>query len=851
MAKTLPKKQVKKETARPPIIPEKYQDMVYIIGLILSVFIFFGGAIFGGGFNEFDNIASTSFIPYLNQAAKSGEFPLWMPFIFGGMPGYPALLVTGERVWDFVPQIFFGFSGFFRTLFNNDTARIAIYYALYGIGIYLLLRSKKKERFISFISAFAAIFSTWVITWVMIGHNTKPVVFAMFPFIFFFLEKLREKFSLLYAVLLVFAVHIMFEGGHLQMIFYGGIAFGLYLIFELISRAISKAEPLKVLRAAGLLVVAGVFAYLMSADRFMAVQEYTPYSTRGSSPIQKTAKQHQDASGGNDYEYATMWSYSPLESMTFLVPGYFGHGVQEWAPEGQPEDAKQRISTYWGSKESEDSPPYMGIVIFALAILGFIFYRRDTFVQFLLALIIFSWLLAMGRNLPIVYDLFYKYFPSFNKFRAPSMALALMHFSIPVLAAYGIAGIISLKDNVSQYAGKLLKNFTIVSLSFFGLGIIFILIFKSSYFSAMSGSTFFKQISSQADPSIITDIQNFIWSGMITDWLIGGLFLSLVAVLAYFYSMGKVTKTLFFGLLLLSVAVDLWRIDYKRMDIAKESMRQEVFQRKADVFDFIKRDKDIYRVADFSSNPANISAYFLVENINGYHAAKLRVYQDILDVANSDQFAGSTSQLFNPFLWNLMNVKYIVTNRPFGQGFQPVYQSQSSGDYVYPNASGLPRAFFVDSVRTAKQIDILKHLKEGDFNPVQIVFLEKELNETIEPVDSTATAAVVEHKNELVRIKANASGRNFLFISEIYYPAGWTATIDGKETPIIKSNYAFRGIVVPKGSHTIEMKFRSAGFEKGKTLSIILNIITGLAFIAGVYIEWMRKRKNKVTVTGK
>jgi hypothetical protein len=667
----------------------------------------------------------------------------------------------------------------------------------------------------------------------------------MFPFIFYFLEKLREKFSILYTVLLIFAVHLMFEGGHLQMIFYGGMAFGLYLIFELISRTISKTEPMKVLRSAGLLILAGLFAYLMSADRYMAVQEYTPYSTRGSAPIQKTAKQQQDEKGGNDYQYATMWSYSPSESMTFLIPGYFGHGIQEWAPEGQPTDAAQRISTYWGSKESEDSPPYMGIAILALAILGFIFYRKDAFVQFLLALVVFSWLLGMGKNLPLLYDLFYNYFPSFNKFRAPSMAFALMHFAVPVLAAYGLAGIAGLRKELTASGEKMMKNFMIISGGFLVMGLMYFLLFKSSYFSAMAGSNLFKEVYAQADPSITTDIKNFIWSGVVSDWLLGGLFLSVVAVLSYMFAKGKITGTVFYLSVFVIVAIDLWRVDYKRMEIAKESMQEEVFQRKAEVFNFIKQDKDVFRIADFSSNPANISAYYLVENINGYHAAKLRVYQDLMDVANSEQLAGSTSQLFNPFLWNLMNVKYIITNRPFGQGFEPVYQSQLSGDYVYPNQSGLPRAFFVDSVVVAKQMEILKHLKEGDFNPVNTVYVEKMPDKQIEPADTTASAEYAEKRNEYIKIKANASGNNFLFISEIYYPAGWTAYIDGKETPIIKSNFAFRGVIVPKGQHTIEMKFRSEGFEQGKTLSIILNIIVGLAFVLGIYFEWNRKKRKK------
>lgn len=818
------------------IIPEKYQDYIYIFLMIVAVFIFLAEAISKGGFNEFDNLASLSFGPYIDKATKDGNFPLWIPYIFGGMPSYPALLVTGSRIWDIAPALFYGFSGFFTKVFNNDAARIAVYYALYGIGIYLLLRFKKQQRFVAFISGFAAVFSTWVITWIMIGHNTKPVVFMTFPFILLLLEKLREKFSLLYAALLVFAVHIMFEGGHLQMIFYGACAFGLYFLFELISRLISKQEPMKVLRAAALLALSFGFAYLMSADRYMAVQEYTPYSTRGSAPIMKTAKLHQDEKGGNDYNYATMWSYSMGETMTFLNPSFFGFGIREFQ--------NDKISTYWGQKESEDSPPYMGIGILALAIMGFIFYRKDPFVQFLFALSIFSILLGMGKNLPVLYDLFYNNFPSFNKFRAPSMALALLHFAVPILAGFGLTGIVKCAKEASPRNKKIMLGFLIGAGAYLVLGILFSAMFKSSYMSSMANSRYFDGLTKQYGPTISQEIQNFNWDKLMEDWYYGAIILLVVAGASYLYWLGKIKSFVLFSLVLLITGFDLWRIDYRRMQISAESPQQEVFEKKADVFNAIKQDKTVFRIADFASNPANIPAYYMVENINGYHAAKLRIYQDLLDVANGEQAAGSTSMLFNPFLWNLMNVKYIITNRPFGQGYKPIYQSQASGDLVYPNTTYLPRAFFVKKAEKADQLTILNHLKNGDFNPTEVAYLEKEIPQGIEPADSTAKADVTDHKNESLKIEATASGNNLLFLSEVYYPVGWKATIDGKETEIIKTNFAFRGIIVPKGKHTIEMTFTSKGFETGKTISMIANLIAVLALGVGIFLE--RKGKRKV-----
>lgn len=837
MAKTIAKKTVQKpEKEKVPLIPEKYQDWVFIGLLVISVFIFFASAISSGGFKEVDTLASMSFKNYLAEASKTGKFPLWVPYIFSGMPSYAALLTTGERTWDIIPLIMFGITKFIGNVFNNDVARMSTFYSIYAIGIYLLMKAKKHERFVAFFSAFAAVFSTWVITWVMIGHNTKPVVFAMFPFILLFTEKLREKFSFIYMVLLIFALHIMLEGGHLQLIFYGVCAMGLYLVYELVARLIRKDEPMKLVRAAALLGGAAVIAFLMSSDRYLATLEYTPHSTRGSAPIMKTEQMHQNASGGHDYEYATMWSYAPSELITTFVPSYYGFGIRDFDYQGQ----KMKLSSYWGQKESEDSPPYMGIAVIFLAILGFIAFRKDVFVQFLLALIIFGVLLSFGKNWSILYNVFYYYIPSFSKFRAPSMSLVMMHLAVPLLAGYGIAAVLKWRKEMTEKDKKLMLYFLGGIAAFMVIGLLFSAAFKSSYTSAVMSSRL-GQAYSQNFP---TELMDFIWENMVEDWLLNGLFALIMGLSVYLFALKKINKNMMFAILAIILVVDLWRVDYRRMEVTDEKTEGNVFENKADVFNFIKQDKGVFRIADFASNPANIPAYFLVENINGYHSAKLRVAQDLMDVANPDEMKGSTHIIYNPFLWNLLNVKYVLSEKPLYQGIQPLYTSQTGGTLVYANPGYLPRAFFVKGVKQAKQIDILMHLKNGDFNPLETAFLEKPINDKIDPADSLCTAKIVNKENEFIRMEVNATGYNLLFISEMYYPS-WHAYIDGKEVPIIKTNYAFRSVIVPPGKHALEMKFISENFETGKKLSIAANILAFALLAAGLVLEWMRRKKNK------
>jgi hypothetical protein len=837
-AKTLQSSRTK-NTQTKDLIPEKYQDLFFIGVIILSVFIFLAPAIFGGGsFNSSDNIASQSFRTYLDDAKRTGDFPLWLPHIFGGMPSYAALLTTGERSWDFITQAVFAIPKLFISIFDSNASFVAFWYMLYGAGMYLLMRTKVNNRYISFFTAFAAVFSTWIITWVMIGHNTKPIAISMFPWILMCLEKLRERFSLLYAVLLVVAVHILAESTHVQMIFYGICTFGLYLLFELIARLISRDRPLGVLRAALMLALAGGLALAMSADRYMSTMEYTKYSTRATAPIQQLGGKSQDESGGFDYEYATNWSFSPAEVMTFLVPNFYGYGKLE--RKDGPEQG-QHIQTYFGQMPFTDAPNYMGIFVLVLAVIGAVGLRKDHFVQFLIALSIFSLFLSFGKNLPILYDLFFYFVPSFNKFRAPSMALAMMQFAVPILAGYGLVQVTQWRAHPTLPYRKRLMWGVGAAVLFVITGFIISSMFETSYteavmngFKSKFGSVTEQQFE-QWKQGAGYDLSQFVFKEMLSDWYATAFIALAAAVAGFFFVQNKINRMVFFSILSLLLVIDLWRVAYRGMEVSETNWDEEVFQR-TDLVDFLQQDNSLYRIADLNGFPSpNVPAYFRLQNVHGYHSAKLRVYQDLLDVAGN----GGGSVIANPFLWNLMNVKYIVAGQEL-QGVQPVFQSQQMRALVYQNPAALPRAFFVNRWEKAEQMDILTHLKDGDFEPRDVAFVEKDLPR-VDPANG-ATANISSFKNEYLKLDVNATGNNLLFLSEVYYPASWHAYIDGKETEIFKTNFAFRSIVVPPGKHTVEFKFISPNFQTGKTISLITNIAVLLAGGLAIFLERRKKK---------
>ncbi len=835
------KKQVRRSSVKSqgkPLIPEKYHDYIYVALLVISLFIFFAGAISGGGFVVSDNIASLSFKPYLNGAADEGHFPLWLPYIFSGMPSYASLLVTGERVWDLVVTIQLSTAEFIGSIIGSDVARVLFYYILYSIGIYYLLRMKKQNRFVSFFAAFAATFSTGIIVWVMIGHNTKPVVMSMLPWVFMFMERLREKFTILFAALLVVAMHIMFEASHVQMIFYAACAIGLYLLFEFISRLISKQQPMSVLRVGAIILVAGGLSYLMSADRYMSVQEYTPHSTRGSAPLLKTDKDNQqNQTGGNDYDYATMWSFSPQEIVTFIIPNYFGFGKLDY--EGQLTGGRQtKLMTYWGQKPFEDVAPYMGIIIFGLAVIGIILYRKIVFVQFLAMLSLFALLLSFGYTFPILYDFFFYNIPNFDKFRAPSMVLVLIQFAFPILAAYGLTGIVkAYKDNREQ-GKKIMKIAFIASGAFLVIGFLFSAAFKETYYSAIESSGFLQNYS-QIGEGGMNVLKDFIWESMISDWYVTAFIAVVAAGLGFIYMRGSLSKPLFFTLLAVMLVFDLWRVGYRPMEVSEEGMADKVFAN-YDYIDFIKQEKALFRVADFVAQSPNIPAYYFLENINGYHAAKLRVYQDMLDATSG----GSTSMVQSPFMWNLLNAVFIIYPQELDVPWlEEVFRSRQTRGIVYLNRGVMERARFVNRYEVADEREILDHLKKGDFDPRDLAYLEEDPGVKIDTINGTEKAIITKYANETIEIDVVASGTNLLHLSEVYYPEGWKAYIDGIETKIYKTNFLLRSIIVPEGPHKVSLKFESPAFEQGRTYSTISNWFVVLALVAGIFLE-VRKKRN-------
>ncbi len=816
-----------------PLIPLKYQHAAAIIVLFLSLVVFFNQIIFSGKtFLGADTIAAHSWDTVLGDAQKDGIFPLWNPYIFCGFPGYASLTFSGSRLYDISGDVLGYVSRGLHYLFlAPPEGWILGYYFIFGVGMYFFVFSKVKQKLPALIGALGAMFSMYIISWVPAGHATKIAVMAFFPVIFMLVERLREKFSWVVALLLVVAIHFLFLPSMVQMIFYTYLSLGVYFLFFLIRTIVKKEDWKSIVRTGSVFAVATVLAFCMNSDTYFSVWQYNPYSMRGSNPIIQAPGAEKTVEGGLAYDYATAWSFGVGEVVTFFVPSWYGFGRTTYQGPLTNNQPIQQI-WYFGPEPWTESPQYMGIVILVLAIAGFWMNRKNPFVQFVGLMCGFSLLVAFGKEFPVVYDPMFRYFPMFNKLRSPSQILTVIQILVPVLAAYGIASLVAARAQLLTPGTEKKWKYSLGALgALLILGIAAPGFYKAVYSEFITPQTIAAKF--PYNQQVIGLLYEFFSDKVATDFLFAFLFL-FVAFGAFFLYLRRRLSVNILGALLVAVVVaDLWRIDFQPMDPRPRTERQEIFTA-PDYVRYLKQDTTLYRVLLFEDGKPpydNKLAYWKIQSAYGYQGAKMRWYQDIDDVAG----------IGNPLVWQLMDVKYIISNRPdSSQILSLVYNGPQYK--VYLNRAFVPRAFFVNRYEVTSGLDMLQKMRSLSFDVRDVAYMTEDPHLNIEPAKEGAKAEYVSYGLQDLELNVTATGNNFLFLSESYYPHGWKAFLDGKEIPIYRLDYLFRGVVIPAGTHTLSMKYEPRSYYTGKELSLATNIllIGSLGFLG--FASW-RKRK--------
>jgi uncharacterized membrane protein YfhO len=479
----------------------------------------------------------------------------------------------------------------------------------------------------------------------------------------------------------------------------------------------------------------------------------------------------------------------------------------------------------------------------------FLNFRKNNFVQALTVIMVFFLFLSFGRTFPVIYNIFFDHVPYFSSFRAPVMILYYFDIIVLILAGFGLKDIIEMiKTEAGQQ--KLIK----LSYVLFAVGGLLLLIsligFENSYTSDVSSSPLMDKLRSQGAnaqqiSNYIKQVASYAYKNVISDLMLHAFLILIVTTLIFFYAKKKISLSFFMIGVIIIALFDILNISTKTLHWDEKSQKDS-YVAETDYSKWLlnkEPDTYLYRVAEYNKGAlvtSNNLAYYRFHSFNGYQGAKLRIYQDAVDVAGGE----------NPFLLGLANVKYIISDAPIKDtvSYKEVYKASN---IIYQNKFAMPRAFFVDEYKVETGLNILNNIKDAKFNPFKTAYLEKEIDKKIDMHDSTAYARIVNFNIHNIEYEVYASGNNLLVLDEIYYPAGWKAYVDGNETEIHKTDYLLRSIVVPAGKHKVEMIFHPDSFYTGRTISLISCSFLLVILIAGTGGYYMKKKKKEIDTTNK
>jgi len=814
-------------------IPEKFQTVFYLVVILLLFLFFFSPLYFGGmTFQSGDIVTSKSANTYLEK--ERDGFTLWNPYVFGGMPAYA--IAVGYKWFNLIYVGVDALRRAFSSPFAVDYAKWTFYLLGLAYTMFAFFYFRTKNKLVSFIVSLSVAFCTGIVVFLYIGHVTKLAALWVYPVLFLLLFNYQKRIKFVEILILIITLDLLFLGWHVQIIFYTFFAVMIYFIYFFL-RSLKQKDKLlttQLIKSAAVFVVAIVVALLIQSDNFTQIYEYSPYSTRGTESIIEKESVVTEQSESDFYQYATNWSFSPGEVLTFIIPSYYGFGKSTYqGPLSQNKPVE--VNTYFGQMPFVDVAMYMGVIIFFLALFSMIVNWKDPIVRFLTILSVIALLISFGRTFPPFYDLMFYYFPSFDKFRVPSMILVLVQLSFPLLAGLGLIRILSLKKESNLKVERLVRNAAIL---FGGLFVISLLL------SSPIKEWFIGRVVESGEKGTRLQPLHDYMSGMfLTDARLAFLFTAAVFAMAYAFIKGKLSGDLFAIAVTVLILIDLFRVNHRGETYTDNAQQDNLFS-KPDYIQAIENtgDKSLFRILNLKQDGSigslnqnsNFLTYFLQYDIYGYSGIKPRAIQDYYDVLGSP--ANST-------FWRMLNVKYIVFDQAINQpDLVPVYNGANSS--VYLNQNVLPRAYFVNKVEKKPALEVLNMVKSNQFDPKNVAFVEDDIS-GIDIPDSTAFVSITSFEDEKIEIDVNASGSNFLFLGDTYFPKGWTATVDGSETEIYRANHGFRGIVVPNGEHKVVFTYLPQSFVISKYVKLILSTLTILGLIIGLIFR--KKQKNLVT----
>ena len=774
---------------------------------------------------------------------KTGERSRWTNALFGGMPTYQMAPSYGST--DVLTK---AVNAYHLWLPEN-----VWYVFAYLLGFYILLRAFDFRQHLAALGSIIWAFSTYFLIIIAAGHIWKVWALAYLPpMIAGIVLAYRGKY--LWGLLLT-AVFTAFEinANHVQMTYYYMFIILLMGVAWLVE-AIKEKQMARFLKATGVVALGAAIGLCINLSNLYHTWEYSQESMRGKSELVKKNASNQTSSG-LERDYITQWSYGIGETWTLLVPNTKGGASM---PLSQSETAMehaqndflpiyQQLGQYWGEQPGTSGPVYVGAFVMMLFILGLLIVKGPM-KWALLAATILSILLSWGRNFMGFTDFFLDYVPMYAKFRTVASILVIAEFTIPLLA------MLALKELMDK--PELLKpRMKYVGISFLltgGIAMLFSLM-PSMFFDSFISSGEMRAIQSLPAEYIQPLVANLteMRKAVFTADAMRSFYIILIGTgILLSFMLGKLKKEYAIGIILVLCLVDLWTVNKRYLNdnmFVSESER-EAPQAKSQTDELILRDQTLdYRVLNLASNTFNENeTSYYHKSIGGYHAAKLRRYQEMIEQYISPEMqalfgavsnaGGDMTQVNGDSIYpvlNMLNTKYFIFPLEGGQTV-PI-----QNPYVYGNAWLVDKLSYVNNaneeIATVGKLD-LRHEAVADAR------FKEQLGEAAVQ-DTASIVTITSYEPNRLTYEVNSGKGGVLVFSEIYYP-GWTATVDGEPVELGRVNYILRAMNIQPGKHQVELAFFPKSVKTTETLAYTAYGLLILLLLGAALMEYRRRQKK-------
>jgi len=796
--------------------------VLIIIGFVVISLAYFSPVLQGKA------IFQSDIMHYIGMAKQQNEFrkntgteTYWTNSAFGGMPTYQ---LGAKYPHNYIKKL----DSILRFL-----PRPADYLFLYMIGIYILLLVLKLDYKLAGLGALAFGFSTYLIIILGVGHNAKAHAIAYMPLVLSGILLAFQKRYVAGFLLTAVAMALEICANHFQMSYY---LFLLVVVLGIVYfiDALKRQQLPHFFKAVGILIIAVILSVGLNATNVLATQEYVKSSTRGQSELTINPDgSPKDMTTGLDKDYITEYSYGFLESFNLFIPRLMGGGAREDVGTDSamykfytnigatPVEAARQVEntpTYWGDQPIVEAPAYVGAVVLFLFVLA-LFLVKGRLKWWLVTGTIVSLLLSYGKNLGFITDFFIDFVPFYSKFRAVSSIQVILELCIPVLAMVGLARLLGNKLTLEDKMKALMYATSITA----GLALLFLL-FKSTFFDFVGANDgYYRQAYGTYGQSFVEALRQDRERFFTQDTIRTLIFVLLSAALVWSYLKNKLNSNkIIIGLALL-IVFDLVGVDRRYVNndnfVPASQVNTPFHPNAADKA--IMKDKGHFRVFDVMGSPARASYFH--NSLTGYHAAKLGRYNELFNFH---------IQKNNIEVLNMLNTKYIIAE-------DEQQQPKAYTRFTEPNGN----AWFVSDLERVADANTEIRLLDS-INTKQKAITTMDMASRRFELDSTARIDLEVVQPNYLKYQTHNSNDGFMVCSEIYYMPGWQAYIDGKPVDHIRVNYVLRGLLVPKGTHSVEFRFDPQVIHRGSSIALTSSIVLGVLLLGGFFYE--RKSKGGI-----